>query len=739
MSLEYKSDKYCNCKVSSNKLILKSSVNYSYCENCGSILIKTSSGNIYYTVKPKQKIKPVEFSPIEIIRTMKKKTEEEYPFLNNEYNLTEIEKYNKEKLLKSIDLYSKYRKMIILNLQKMMKMLDFSDLIFYQCLFYIDTYLSHKMDEDMDEKKVLYYLVGYFLCSCKFKETDIYEPTLDSFCSLKKKIYLSTEKISYYEVLCLKSIKYNVFSYSVYDWLSELITIGFVFDCEIDKNNTIILINGHRHSIINTISKYAIKLLLNITVKTIFFKYSPMYLAFSLMKISREKYLDKNLINNKLFNKLTNIYGVNYMEYKRCYKELKVEIEEKYDDDIHENENLKIEENGESVKKNNFDLAKLKVDSTEHLLNKNDQIIIDKKANKMKSSAAVLYLKDPSDTILEQEKEENKNDKSPNKEDNNNTNNNTNKFNVENDNDNDNVDSINENSDSINDNSDNVKENNNNENENIILYNEQNKEKNNDNINNNMDLDFDINININIKENKIKNKLSSSHELNHIKVQSKNHVFINCKNSKFNTNENLPKVLMNQSTLNQTNINETKDTSVISSLKFSSSKIVNNKFLKPSLNPIKIKKNSNSIDSRRYFQSSFSNSSNKNNNLMSKKELESMCKSLFYENSNQKKFNNAIPLSVSLNKMKSSNAIPQLENFKNLIKNDKFENNENDSKRKEKKKRVACKSKGKSINNLAGKETKIYKPNKRNVSTNHFKRKNVKNFLDANNDKSKGK
>ena len=38
-------------------------------------------------------------------------------------------------------------------LKKLMKLLDYSDLIFYQSLFYIDNYLSHHMDEDMSEKK----------------------------------------------------------------------------------------------------------------------------------------------------------------------------------------------------------------------------------------------------------------------------------------------------------------------------------------------------------------------------------------------------------------------------------------------------------------------------------------------------------------------------------------------------------------------------------------------------------
>ena len=176
---------------------------------------------------------------------------------------------------------------------------------------------------------------------------------MDSFCYMKKKIYLSMEKIAYYEVICLESIKYNVFSYSAYDWLSELNAIGYVFDCEINKNNEIILINGHRHSLINSIHKYAVKKLLSITVKNVFIKYSPMYIAFSLMKLSREKFIDKEIINQKLFNKLTNLYGVNYADYKNCYKEIKVEIDDSQNEN---NENIEKEnKKNEEENKDNFE------------------------------------------------------------------------------------------------------------------------------------------------------------------------------------------------------------------------------------------------------------------------------------------------------------------------------------------------------------------------------------------------
>ena len=344
MLRNFKPKKYCNCSISSNKEILKSSTIYSFCEKCGSILLKdinhnnNKNINIYYTLKPKQRQKPVELNPIDIIKTMKEKTDMDFPYLNNEYNMNDDEINNQEEFIKSINLYLSHRKMIIMTMQKMMKMLDFTDLSFYQCLFYVDTILSHAITEETTEKEILYYVVGYFLCSSKLKETDIYEPSFDSFSTIKKRIYLSVEKIRVYEIKCLKMIGHNPFAYSAYDWICELTQIGFVFDCEMDKSKSIVLINGHRHSLVSVINKYIMKVLLFITTKDIFIKFSPIYIAFSLIQISREKYLDENLINNELYHSLINLFDVSFSDYEKCYNEIKIEIKEDYMENENRNE-----------------------------------------------------------------------------------------------------------------------------------------------------------------------------------------------------------------------------------------------------------------------------------------------------------------------------------------------------------------------------------------------------------------
>ncbi len=147
-----KQNKYFNCTSSSDKEILKNNIEYSFCEKCGCILLKGQGGIINYTLKAKQKRLPLDISPIDIIRHMKIKTEEDYPFINEEYNINKDDK-NKERILRAINVYLKHRKMILLKLQKLMKTFDYCDMIFYQCLFYLDTYLSRDITESTTEKK----------------------------------------------------------------------------------------------------------------------------------------------------------------------------------------------------------------------------------------------------------------------------------------------------------------------------------------------------------------------------------------------------------------------------------------------------------------------------------------------------------------------------------------------------------------------------------------------------------
>ena len=342
----FRTKKICNCTFPTDKNILKKENDYSFCKKCGSIILKSSDGTINYTVKPKQKLTCNPTSPIDIIKSMRLKTQMNYPNLNNLENSTD-----------SMNFYLINRKMILIYLQKFMKMFDYNDIVFYQCLFYMDYVFSHQIKQEISEKEIIYYLIGYFLCATKMKETDSFEPPVEYFVNVKQDTILSIKQIVYYEVLCLKSINYNIFSYSAYDWLIQLIANGVVFNCEIDIKKSIILVNGHRHTIVNSINKCALKMLLNLTLKNIFMKFSPMQIAFGVVQIAREKFLDPNLINNNLYNKLINLYGINFDEYKKCYEEIKSQTKE----NIIEKEKEEQEEKNNNNNNINQDKLKSKV------------------------------------------------------------------------------------------------------------------------------------------------------------------------------------------------------------------------------------------------------------------------------------------------------------------------------------------------------------------------------------------
>ena len=403
--------KICNCEIPSNKTILHSHINHSFCEKCGSILIKSINGNIYYTIKPAKKQKEIELDPITIIKSMKRKTEENFPYIYNLYNNCNSphNQTNEEKL----NIYLKNRKMLILKLQKLFKVFDFCDMTFFQCLFYLDTYLRNDIYENMSEKTLLYNLVGYFLCSIKLGEKDICEPALELFFNISKGIYLSPYKIALYEKFCIKRINYNIFIYSSYDWIIQFISNGIIFNNEIDENNEIIHVNGHRHLLVNVVNKYSMKLLLRLTSKSCFFKYSPMYIALSIIKLSREKYINKNMIKNKLFHKLINLYGIDYSSFHECYEELKTELNS--ENEINLKEEAKNNEEGQKVQSIVNESKRFSVDK----IPKSLKSIIKKKNNNISteftSTKQVTNCTNNHDEIAENSEQKNTNDDMINK------------------------------------------------------------------------------------------------------------------------------------------------------------------------------------------------------------------------------------------------------------------------------------------------------------------------------------
>ena len=289
------------------------SVTYLYCQDCGNVSIKHNN-NFIFTIKPKPKQKRIEVNPIVVIRKMKENQNITFPNIDNIYNINH-KKEKLEDIKKKVSIYSQKRKLLLFYLQIITKKLSYSDLSFYHTLLFIDLYFTHNIKEDMTEEDLLYLLVGFFLVASKFYETDIFEPEMYNFNNINSGILLSSKLILLYEMNCLKFLNYNIISYSTFEWLNVLISNGYIFEGEIDNNDYI-----------NEIHLYTLKLLIILTPKIIFIKYSPLYNAIAIVQICRENKIDESKINKEVFMKLLLLYDINYKKYENCYKEIKEEL-----------------------------------------------------------------------------------------------------------------------------------------------------------------------------------------------------------------------------------------------------------------------------------------------------------------------------------------------------------------------------------------------------------------------------
>ena len=217
----------------------------------------------------------------------------------------------------SFNKYAKQRNKILNYIHKLCVKLKYNDNSFYLCLYLLDTYLSRIYSDEITERDLFLIVLGFFLISSKYIEDDIFEPELQIFCNIEKSINLSMDEIRASEVQCLNLINYNLYLYSAYDWLNTLLSNGILFENEIKDNKQIgdIYLNTQ-------------KLLVQITTKSYFFKYSSMEIAFSIIQISREKFLQNNMkFSEKLFKLLISLYGVEFSDYEECYNTVKQDLE----------------------------------------------------------------------------------------------------------------------------------------------------------------------------------------------------------------------------------------------------------------------------------------------------------------------------------------------------------------------------------------------------------------------------
>ena len=366
----------CHHNEELNKSIMADK-SYYYCYKCNNIIL-IDHEKFYCTYKlieeDRTENEKVEFDPVVTLHNMIQRQEEQIKDINEKlvlnfsYNEESEEKQtnilkninnennnftppprNKKKrkiskLLFDEEIFEKYAKIrnrVLIYIHNLCSKMKYNDSSFYFSLYLLDTYLSRIMSDEITDRELFLVVLGFFLISSKYIEDDIFEPELQIFCNFEKSILLSIEEIRAAEVQCLTLINYNMYIYSVYDWVNILLSNGVVFEDEINDIDEV-----------DNIYAYTQKLLTNITSKIFFCKYSSIQIAFSIIHISREKYLNKNIsLSNKLYNLLLDIYNISFSDYEECYNLIKNDSNEEYDISEGEEESYNIDANIKSKKR----------------------------------------------------------------------------------------------------------------------------------------------------------------------------------------------------------------------------------------------------------------------------------------------------------------------------------------------------------------------------------------------------
>ena len=268
----------------------------------------------------------------QIITQKLKHVDSELLNINESFNQKGKIKFNK--LIfdeEKFDKYCEFRNKILLYIHKLCTKLKYNDNSFYITLYLADTFLSRIIADDITEKELFLVILGFFLVSSKYIEDDIFEPEFERFCNIEKNIdTITIDEIRISEVQCLTLINHNLYNYSVFDWINILLlNNGIVFEEEIDNINEL-----------ENIFTYSQKILTLITSKFYFCRYSSMQIAFSIIHLSREKYINKDFELSELYKLLILLYGVEFSDYEECYNIIKMDLSETNDLNEEEKEDI---------------------------------------------------------------------------------------------------------------------------------------------------------------------------------------------------------------------------------------------------------------------------------------------------------------------------------------------------------------------------------------------------------------
>ena len=207
----------------------------------------------------------------------------------------------------NINIYFNIRNSIMSICYNFNKILELHENSLYSSIMFIDNIIK-TYDKKLNEKKI--FLICLICCfySLKFVEDDAPEMDIIELNEFSENYYDKNEYL-YYEVLCLKILKYNLNFPTLFDYINVINLIGIYFYDEnnffIDKNNFNLLIKN---------------LMKKIFFSDLSFLYEHNLLAFCIFELVRNKY---NLNNPEKIKKFKNKFGINDEDkYNKCKNDI---------------------------------------------------------------------------------------------------------------------------------------------------------------------------------------------------------------------------------------------------------------------------------------------------------------------------------------------------------------------------------------------------------------------------------
>ena len=207
----------------------------------------------------------------------------------------------------NINIYLNIRNNIMAICYNFNKILELHENSLYSSIVFIDNIIK-TYDKKLNEKKI--YLICLICCfySLKFVEDDAPEMDIIELNEFSENYYDKNEYL-YYEVLCLKILKYNLNIPTLFDYVNIINLIGVYF---YDENNVFIDKNNFNLIVKNLMKK--------IFFSDLSFLYEHYLIAFCIFELARNKY---NLNNPEKLKKFKNKFNIhNENKYNKCKNDI---------------------------------------------------------------------------------------------------------------------------------------------------------------------------------------------------------------------------------------------------------------------------------------------------------------------------------------------------------------------------------------------------------------------------------